>query len=218
MIIDDLKEKIIEQSSQLWGQFQETTFFTNTKEKYDALSPTGQKLSLLGSSLLSLMIILSVPLTYYSSAAGNIEQFESKKNLIRDLFRLTHDTSELPPLPVGVSTSELISRVQSKIDMAHLQPDQIKSIQATDQKLAGVSKNIVQAPVEVSLKSLNLTQIKDIGFELQSLANIKILGMSIEAIQPQTASLHYFNVIYRLSNFSLPPEPVAATTKGGKKK
>ena len=218
MIIDDLKEKIIEQSSQAWGQFQETSLFTNAKEKYDALSATGQKLSLLGLGLVGLLLLLAIPMAYYGSAATHIEQFEAKKNLIRDLFRLTHATSELPPLPIGVSTSELISRVQSKIDMAHLQPDQIKSISASEQKLAGVSKNIVQAPVEVSLKSLNLVQIKDIGFDLQSLPNIKMLGMTIEAIQPQTASLHYFNVIYRLANFSLPPEPAAATTKGGKKK
>jgi hypothetical protein len=218
MIIDDLKEKIIEQSIQAWGQIQETSAFTNAKEKYDALSPTGQKLSLLGASLLSLLLILSIPMTYYSSAATHIEQFETKKNLIRDLFRLTHATSELPPLPAGIATSDLISRVQSKIDMAHLQPEQIKSIQAFDQKLSGVSKSIVQAPVEVSLKSLNLIQIKDIGFDLQSLPNIKMLGMTIEAIEPQKSSLHYFNVIYRLVNFSLPAEPIAPSPKGGKRK
>lgn len=219
MIIDDLKEQIVERSSQLWGQIQETTFFTNSKEKYDALSPLGQKASLAGVALLMILLLFSVPMTYYNSAANNIEQFEIKKNLIRDLFRLTRATSELPPLPLGISTADLIAQVQRKIELAHLQPEQIKSLQVSEQKLTGVSKNIVQAPVEVSLKSLNLTQIKDIGFDLQSLSNVKMLALDIEAIQPQTASLHYFNVIFRLANFSLPPEPIAPVPKsGGKKK
>ncbi len=219
MIIDDLREQIVEKSSQLWAEIQESSLFTNTKEKYETLSPFGQKASLAGGALVALLILLAIPITYYSSASNNIEQFEAKKNLIRDLFRLNHATSELPPLPLGISTGELVSRVQSKIDMAHLQAEQIKSIQASDQKLAGVSKNIVQAPVEVSLKSLNLSQIKDIGFDLQNIPNVKMLGMDIEAIEPQKASLHYFNVIFRLANFSLPPEPVAPAAKtGGKKK
>ncbi len=219
MIIDDLKEQLSEKLSQIWGQFQENPSFTNIKEKYDALSPSSQKLSLLGSAIVILLILMSIPMAYYSSASTNIDQFETKKNLIRELFHLQHATSELPPLPLSVSASDLVIQAKQKLDMAHLQADQIKSVQAYDHPVPGIVKPIIQNAVEVSLQKLNLTQVKEIGVNLQNLPNVKMISLNVEASEPVVPGLHYFNVIYRLTNFSLPAEAVAPPPKaGGKKK
>ena len=218
MIIDDLKEQLGENLSQTWGQIQENPTYTNIKEKYDSLSPNSQKLSLLGIVMVLLLVILTVPMAYYSSASTNVEQFETKKGLIRELFHLQHATSELPPLPMSVSSSDLAAQAKSKLEAAHLQADQIKSVQAYDLPLPGITKPIIQNAIEVSLQKLNLTQIKEIGVTLQNLPNVKMISLNVEASEPALPGIHYFNVIYRLTNFSLPAEPVAATPKPGAKK
>ncbi len=219
MIIDDLKEQLVEKATQVWGQIQEHPSFTNIKEKYESLSPTGQKLSLLGVASLLLIMLLLVPLSYYSSASSNMEQFEAKKNLIRELFHLQHATSELPPLPLATTAQDLASQARAKLDGARLQAEQIKSVLPFDHPIAGVNKPINQNTIEVSLQKLNLTQIKDIGVSLQNLPNVKMISLSVEASQPALPGIHYFNAVYRLTNFSLPAEPVAAAPKtGGKKK
>jgi len=215
MIIDDLREQLVERSTQFWGQIQESSTYTNFKEKYDSLSPTGQKSALLASLVFIILLIFSVPMTYYSSASSNIKDFESKKNLIRDLFRLQHATSELPPLAPGVSSGDLLALAKQKLENARLQPEQIKSVQNYDRPLAGISKSIIQNAIEVRLQKLNLTQIKDIGIDLQTLPNVKMLALEVEA---NSSASHYFNVIYRLSNFSLPAEPTPAPAKAGSKK
>lgn len=218
MIIDDIKESIAEKSSQLWGKIQENSTYTNIKEKYESLSPLGQKLSLFGSAAVLLLVILSFPAAYYSDASNNVEQFEAKKNLIRELFHLQHATSELPPLPYAVSSSELVAQAKAKLDGAHLQADQIKSVQPFDRPLSSVTKPIIQNAIEVSLLKLNLTQVKDIGASLQNLPNVKMISLDVEASEPALPGIHYFNAIYRLTNFSLPAEPIAPAPKNGAKK
>lgn len=219
MIIDDIKEQLGEKLSQTWGQIQENPTYSNIKEKYDSLSPNSQKISLLGIAMALMLLVLTVPMAYYSSASNNVEQFETKKGLIRELFHLQHATSELPPLPMSVSSSDLAAQAKSKLEAAHLQADQIKSVQAYDHAIAGVNKPIIQNAIEVSLLKLNLTQIKEIGVSLQNLPNVKMISLNVEASEPALPGLHYFNVIYRLTNFSLPAEPIAPAPKpGGKKK
>ncbi len=219
MIIADLKEQLVEKLTQVWGQIQENPSYTNIKEKYDALSPNGQKLSLLGLVTLVLLIILSVPMGYYSSASSNLDQFEFKKGLIRELFHLQHATSELPPLPMTVSAMDLAAQARAKLEGARLQGEQIKSIQPYDKALPGINKPILQNAIEVSLKKLNLTQVKDIGVLLQNLPNVKLIALNIVASEPALPGIHYFDASYRLTNFSLPAEPIAPQPKtGGKKK
>ncbi len=218
MIIDDIREQIVEKSSQLWGQIQENPSYNNLKEKYDGLSPVGQKISVVATAVIIFLLILSVPMTYYSSAATNIEQFETKKNLIRELFHLQHATSELPPLPFAVTSNELIAQAKGKLDGARLQPDQIKSVAQYDKPIPSATKPIIQNSIEVSLLKLNLTQVKDIGVSLQNLPNVKLISLEVEASEPAMPGLHYFNAIYRLTNFALPAEPVVAVPKSGAKK
>ncbi len=218
MIIDDIKETIVEKSNQLWGQIQENPSYTNIKEKYEGLSPMGQKASLFGTVVVLLLLVMSIPMAYYSSASNNVEQFETKKGLIRELFHLQHATSELPPLPLGVTSSDLVSQAKAKLDGARLQADQIKLVQAYDHALPGVTKPIIQNAVEVSLLKLNLTQIKEIGVSLQNLPNVKMISLDVEASEPALPGLHYFNAIYRLTNFSLPAEAIVPPPKNGAKK
>ncbi len=219
MIIDDLKEQLVDKVSQVWGQIQESPTFTNVKEKYDSLSPSGQKLSLFGLVLLGLLVILSVPMGYYDSASTNLEQFEAKKSLIRELFHLQHATSDLPPLPMAVTSADLAAQARAKLEGARLQSEQIKSVQPYDKPVVGINKPILQNAIEVSLQKLNLTQVKDIGVLLQNLPNVKMISLNIEASEPSLPGIHYFNAIYRLTNFSLPAEPIAFAPKpGGKKK
>ena len=81
-------------------------------------------------------------------------------------------------------------------------PEQIQDV-ATEAASQG---SLARPPIKeetlvVRLKNLNLTQVVDIGFNLQQLFSaVKMTGLEILASQEKP---DYFNVTYTLSKFSL---------------
>ena len=56
MALEDVKEKIQTELKNQWEQFQETSLYIQTKERFENLSPVMQKLSLIGVSILFLYL------------------------------------------------------------------------------------------------------------------------------------------------------------------
>jgi hypothetical protein len=214
MILEDLKDQFVDRAQALWSQIQESSSYIRISEKYSDMNPAAQKASLIGGSIVALLLILIFPLSYISSSNDSLQTFESKKTLLRELFRVSRASRDADAAPPTVNSAELINKAQNQLRLANLPPDQIKSVSEFDNSLPqsgtrplpSVPKEVQQKGIEVSLAKLNLRQVVEIGFQLQAMdRSLKMMGLSIDADQ---ADPHYFNVIYQLVSFSLPTEIV----------
>ncbi len=206
MNIDDLKDRLNEQLSAAWGELQENSTFNTLREKYQALSANGQKGIQAGAALFILLILFYIPYSYFSSSSVGIEDFERNRQMIRQLLEASRNSKLPPPLPPAQNPSSMQNRVQMLLESFRLVPDQIASIEPLGPNPAGglVVPVIQQNGIAVNLKNLNLTQIMEIGQRLQSIdPGSKMTGLEIIA---STEKANYFNVVFRIVNFSLSVE------------
>ncbi len=216
MNFDDIKDRLREAFQTLSGRVRESTAWNQLMEKYADLPPQGQKAALAGTGVIFALFMLMIPSCVFLSSMTNITDFEDKKQLMRDLYRTHREASALPPPPLSMSGSELQNRVQSVLSGAGLQPEQLGGVQEFDNKPKSsgwIPKSLDQAGVAVTVRKLNLEQIVDIGQRLQRMqATAKMTGLEVRA---QSEDPHYFDVVYKIVAFNLPPEPAP---KGGAKK
>jgi hypothetical protein len=201
MALEDLKENLREQFVILAGRIQESTAWMQLTEKYQNLSPSGQKGVLAGAAAFVVLTFLAVPSIFYFSSQDQVTDFEDKRQLIRDLFRVNREASALPPPPAHLTSSDLESKVRTTLNNARLQPEQIVSVATLPkQKVAGVPSNLEQAAVSLNLGKLNLTQIVSIASDLNTLhPTLRVSGLEIKASRDND---HYFDVIFKLVAFS----------------
>lgn len=213
MAFDDLKDQIRDVGSRIGSRIQESSAYLELQEKFQGLSPTAQKISLLLAGILGLLVVLLVPLMFFFSSMDYVTQYEDKQQLIRDLFRVSRETASLPPAPSPISTADLEVSARNSLSRVRLQPEQIASVAALPSaSVPGISKAIEQSAVAVELKRLNLRQLIDAGHELQLVhPTAKLMGIEVRAGQPDP---HYFDVTYKIIAFSAKPEGGA---KGARK-
>jgi hypothetical protein len=215
LALEDVKENIKERANAVLARAQESTAWMQIMEKYNELSPLMQKLALVGSVLVIILLLLIAPGTFYFSSQDYVEDFENKRNLIRELFHVSHDMGSMPPLSLPVSASDLESRARTSLT-AKLQPEQIAAISSGNEGgVPKLPKDVNQAALTVSLSKLNLIQVLDIGHELQMLhPTARMIGLSVKA---NTTDQHYFDVIYKIVAFSAKPEEVKGPAGKDKK-
>lgn len=204
MNLDDIKDQLRERATTVWVQIQETSLYNNLKEKYETLPTTAQKAIAYAAGVLTALIVLSIPYSYISSSGAAIEEFDENRSLLRELLRVGRAAKEPPPLPPGMTVPDLQSRVQGLLQEFTLLPEQLGGFQPLPGRPAGsLAPSIVeQAGIGVLLKKLNLTQVVDIGYRLQTISpGVKLMGLEMNANSDDN---HYYDVTYRVVSFSLP--------------
>lgn len=214
MNLDDLKDQLRERLQVIWGKVQEHSAYIQASEKFESLSPNAQKAVMAGVAALFTLILLAIPYSMYSSSAESVAEFEDKRNLIRDLFRVKRESAILDNAPPAITPGELQSRAQSQVTSSQIQPEQLRSVSEYDnsgpQASSVIPKNVIQKGVSVSLAKLTLRQMVDLGHQLQSIhPSAKMVGVEVTANRDDP---HYFDVIYKIVSFSLPAEPPPKAT------
>ena len=205
MNFDDLKDQLISQSRQAWEKFQESSLYNQARDRFENLSPLGQKLSLIGFSVSIVMIFLSIPWGSYSNASGHVDEFVASRNLIRDLFKVNRESQESPQLISAPSAQSLKTQIEATLISFQLLPEQLKGVELINEKSQLIPDNLMQGQIQVQLAKLNLRQITDIGYQLQSQnPSVKVKDMSIE-INSQNPK--YFDVTYKLAALKIPEPP-----------
>lgn len=209
MAFEDLKDQLKERLSESWSKIEESALYNTLRERYETL-PTGGQLGIIfGTVLVVIFLVLSVPLSYFNSAAEFNSQFNDNRSLIRGLLRASRLASDSTAVPQAPSAVELKNQIQNMLTSFVLQPEQIGPMLDLDLKTLNFSnviptKTLQQEGIGVSLKKLNLKQTVDIGFELQKInPSVKIAGIEVNANQPDP---HYFDVLYKLVVFNMPAD------------
>lgn len=219
MNFDDLKERLRESFQTLAGRMAESPAWNQLVEKYADLPPQGQKAALAGGAFAMTLLLLLVPSCVFMTSSTNLQDFEDKKQSMRELFRVNREVSAMPPAPQPLTIGELENRARGELNVAGLQQDQMGGVAEFDNKgqaSGWIPKALDQRGVTVSVKKLNLQQIVDIGSRLQRLqSTAKLTGVEIRA---QTEDPHYFDVVYKIVAFNLPAGSDAKTgSKNGSK-
>ena len=176
---------------------------------------------MIGLTAFLALLLLALPLTYYAASVDSVDSFENRKSLIRKLFRTQREAEVLKNAPLAVSAQDLQARAQGKLATLGLSPEQVGGVTPYDNASAGkpiaaVPKGVIQSGAAVALRSLNLRQVVDIGYDMQALdPSVKLVGLEVHAA---AANPHYFDVIYKLVSFSIPvdAEPLPEGGKAGK--
>ena len=217
MILDDLRDQLKERFTALGHKIQESPAFIQLMEKYDSLEPRKQRLVAMGVAAVIALALLMLPLAYYTSSSERVSEFNDIRNVIQGLMQVRRDSGKLQAMRAPMAPDVLRMQATSVVQAAGLQPQQVGPVNPFENPAGsnGISKNIQQKGVEVTLNQLNLRQIVQIAARLQSLdASVRMSGLDIKASQLDP---HFYDVVYRLVTFSIPEEP-APPAPGSKPK
>lgn len=212
--LEELKDQIVSSAKSTWEKIQESEAYNQLNDKYQSLSPTGQKTT---QALVALMIagfVFYSPISQLQISGELLTQFEDKRSLIRDLFKTYRESSSHLQMPPAPQSPELISSIQSSLQSAKLIPEQIISVDASQAEGRLIPSSLQQAVVEVKLAKLNLRQVVDIGLQLANISQaVKVKDMLMQANAEMAG---YFDVSYKLYALKVPetlpeppPEPVS---------
>lgn len=200
-IFDQMKDTFLAR----WEQFQETETYMAIRERYDNLSPTGQKLAIATSAALIVLILIMTPWGWYSTSRDNITLFEETKLTINQLLEVAQESKAIPAQGQTLTSIDIRSKVDKILSEKGLAKDQITSVQEKNfENPKGstlIPTAINQSGVEVILKKLNLKQLVDIGYELEKISSaVKVLGVDIQA---SSDDAHYYNTTFQVASFSV---------------
>ncbi len=207
MAFEDLKDQLRDQLTSLKVKIQESSAWNELMDRYLDLNPPVQKAVLALTGGIFALVLFSIPYYFFSSSQESVAYFEEKKQMMRDLYRLSRRVNALPPAPAPMSADELRSAVQGILNSERpsLLSEQIVSITEFDNTRAQgatLPRSLEQKGVAVNLSRLNVDQIARIGGRLQGIRpTIKMTGLKIEA---SAQDPHYFDVTYKLVAFGVP--------------
>ncbi len=205
MNFDDIKEKLVAEFANLQEKIKESSIYNQLSDKYDNLTPNLQKTVFYGSIAFVVLILLYIPFSYYSQSSTYESEFKERRQLIRDLLKVSKDVQEAPDLPMPPSAEALKTQIDSQLQIARLIPEQISSIEQVYEKSTLIADSLISYITKVSLVQLNIRQILDVGSQLESLSpSVKMKDLFIE---PNQKDPRYFNVTYKLVALKI-PEPV----------
>ncbi len=217
--LDDIKEQLKANWQNFMQKVQENPNYVQLQDRYQTLSPTGQKLVRLLGILTFIFILVFYPMSLFFTSQDSITAFEEKRNLIRDLFKTYREASAQPNIPIPPSVESLRSSINNILTTADLTEEQKGGVieGAAEGKL--IPANLVSHVLEISLSKLNIRQIVDIGINIVGISeSVKMKDMTITAHPTDT---RYFDVKYKLYSLNVPeptPEPPPELEKPSKKK
>ncbi len=216
MAFEDLKDQLSDRAQAIWGRLQENSSFNQLMEQYSALPQNAQKAVVAGMGALFALILFMIPWSFYGSSQekvgepGITDTFEGNKEIIEDLFAVRRDAGILRAAPQRMDQNQVMSLAQSRVGEAGIPPERV-TVSAFDNKNTGKSSAVIPKSVDqlgaaVTVAKLNLTQLVEIGYALQTISN----GVKMIAVEARAAAddPRYFDVTYKLASFSV-PEPVA---------
>ncbi|MCC2678117.1 MAG: hypothetical protein K0R29_693 [Pseudobdellovibrio sp.] len=212
--LDSLKDRGKGAAQKIIERVRESSVYAQMMDRYENLTPAGQKIAKLATSVLILLIVLFIPLSNLSTSYTNISMFEEERDLIRELFRTYRETSSNQNLPVPPPSDSLMSMVAAVIQRAELLPEQNIGISEGPVEGRMIPGNLVSNVMQVRLAKLNLKQIVDIGGSLVGISDsVKMKDIAIVANATDT---RYYDVTYKLYSLKVPeatPEPMPEPEK-----
>lgn len=213
-LADQLKTSVL----QMGERIRESSAYAKAQDRFENLSPSGQKLVTIFGVLAVVFLLLFIPFSNFTSSHNDLSQFEEKRGLIRELFKTYRESSSNQNVSVPPNGGMLRSSIESVLTRAELMPEQKQGLVTGSVEGRLIPQNLVTEVLFVNLAKLNLKQIVDIGASIAGISSsVKMKDIVIRANMQDT---RYFDVTYKLYSLNvpeptpeLPPEPEAKPKK-----
>ena len=211
--VDNLKDQSKAFFVRTSEKIKESETYVQLQDRYQGLSPSGQKMARYAAALLLILLIAFVPYSKLNTSSENITSFETKRNLIRDLFKTYRESSATQSIPLPPTTDSLRFSIETALQRAELMPEQKLGIENIAAEGRLIPQNLIANVFAVKLTKLNLKQIVDIGTSIAAISDsIKLKDIEIKANINDT---RYYDVNYKVYTLKVPeptieapPEPV----------
>lgn len=202
--MSQILEQIKEVGAKVNQQVLDSPAFNQLKDRYENLSPSGQKMVVLVGVLLIVFVLLFIPLTNLTVSQTSMSGFEDKRNLVRDLYKTYRESSATPDIETPPPVMVIKSSIESIIEKAELLPEQKLGIREATAEGRLIPQSMLSGVLDIQLVKLNLKQIVDIGSSLVAISNsIKMKDLSIIANREDT---RYYDVTYKLYVLKVPEQ------------
>lgn len=202
-LVDNLKEQLKTLGTSIGQKVQESQLYGQAMDRYENMSPVSQKVFILSSFLIVLVVLLFIPFSNLSNSQSSISLFEEKRNLIRELFKTFRESSANPQIEMPPPYDSLRSSIDGIIARAELLPEQNLGILEVAPEGRLIPESLVSNVLQLKLAKLNLKQIIDIGASVLALSNsVKMKDLLITANMQDT---RYYDVTYKMYSLKVPP-------------
>ena len=205
-------KELAEKLKVAFEQLQESSAYQTLEEKYISLPPKTQKAVLAGCMVLAILVVLMPTYSFFSSSQSQQAAFLKDRQLMRELLQ----AASLPRSPVAAGSS-FDQAQQLALQMAQnsdLLPEQITPPSPQPASSVENLSSLKQQVFEWSLKQLTLTQLVNLGQNIDKQPTLKLMGLDIQA---SNEDAHYFDVRFQVVHFELPappPQQKGAPSKG----
>ncbi len=217
--LEEIRDQIKTRAVESWEKFKETEIYQKLSDRYQTLSPSGQKIVKFLSVFLVILIVAFIPLSQLTVSKEMVAQFEQQRQLIRDMFKTYRESSSNTLLTQPPSSDMLMGSVNSLLQSEQLIPEQIQGVALGSSEGRLIPQNLLSEVIDVRLAKLNLRQVVDIGTKLSNISQaVKVKDILMHANNELAG---YFDVTYKLYALKVPappveapPEPERKNTKG----
>lgn|GEM_PF-4671244 len=217
---EELLNRLREGFDTLSGKIRESPSYQKLRERFESLSPNGQKAVLGSAAAFALLLLLLAPLNSFFNSLNNINQFESHRSRVHDLYKAASEGQSNSGLTQAPAAEVLRTQIESILKSNQILSEQILSI-SNDAPPSYLPKEGLSSTTQIRLSKLNLRQIIDAGLAIQGISTaLKIIDLDVRA---NTQDSRYFDVNYRLIALQVPSpptiefEPEPPAKKSGKK-
>ncbi|RYZ63409.1 MAG: hypothetical protein EOP09_17705 [Proteobacteria bacterium] len=202
MNLDDIKDNLKSQLGQTWARIEESSLYNQLRDRFENLTPTRQKLVMVATGILLALFVISIPYSYYATSNDYVLEFEEKRNLIRELLKVTRESSEVPDIPAAPSGDMLRGTVENQLRGANLLPEQMKGIEVITADTGLIPRSLLETGLKINLAKLNLRQIIDIGYNIQNISpSVKMSDVNVFS---NSEDPKYFDVEFKLVTLAVP--------------
>lgn len=206
--LEEIRDQIKTRAVESWDKFKETELYQKLSDRYQSLSPSGQKIVRFLSVFLVILIIAFIPMSQLTVSKEMVAQFEQQRQLIRDMFKTYRESSANALLPQPPASDMLIGSVNSLLQGEQLIPEQIQAVTLGSSEGRLIPQNLLNEVVDVRLAKLNLRQVVDIGTKLSNINQAVKLKDLLMSANNELAG--YFDVTYKLYALKVPATPIEA--------
>ncbi len=202
MNFEDLRDRLIELKEKILNFLEEDPSVNSAKEKFETFPPLVQK-TLVGCTLLvTVLSLIYIPYSFFSTAAEYEEEFNNYRSTTRELLKVGRGSGSSVLTQRG-NLESLQQSLTSALAKFNLMDEQLQEVLLTTPTGGSLTKPPVQEEaLLVRLNKLNLDQIVQISVDLQKqFRDLKMTGMSIIA---DASGPGYFNLQLQLSKYYLP--------------
>jgi hypothetical protein len=181
--LDDLKEQLTQRAKDLAAKIQDSPAFQSLKEKFDDLPSNQQKIVIVLLVAVVGFFIFSFPFENWMTSSTSIAEFEGRRDLLRDLLKVTKETSEMPSFPPAPELGQIKTDIEMRLQQFQLVPEQMAGVNVempSNSNLIPTGRQ--EGGVKVLLRKLNLRQVVDITAQLQGMQpSVKLKNMSLDS-------------------------------------